>query len=148
MHVWPVPRLPGQAFFKETIMLRNILCISAGASIGAVLRWVLALAFNSAIPLIPLGTLVANLAGGYIMGVMLAVVAFYPQVPLEAKLFAITGFLGALTTFSAFSGEVVVLIQQRHIFAATMTIILHVAGSLAMTGLGIVTGMFFLLRGQ
>lgn len=124
-------------------MVTNVLCISAGASIGALLRWVLGMAFNGALPLIPLGTLLANLAGGYCIGVMLAVVAFFPQFPVEARLFIITGFLGALTTFSTFSGEVVLLIQERHMFAAFAAVILHVLGSLVMTGLGMATVMLF-----
>ncbi len=59
-------------------MLQNVLCISAGASLGALLRWILGLAFNGVMPLMPLGTLLANLAGGYCIGVMLGVVAFFP----------------------------------------------------------------------
>lgn len=117
----------------------SILCIVAGAGAGAVTRWVLALACNGLAPLIPMGTLFANLAGGYAIGVMLGVVAFFPQFPEGARLFIITGFLGSLTTFSTFSGEVVLLIQQRHIFAAASTVVLHVGGSLVMTGLGIAT---------
>ena len=124
-------------------MLQNILCICAGAGIGAVLRWLLGLACNGLVPLIPLGTLLANLAGGYLIGVMLGVVAFFPQFPDAARLFIITGFLGALTTFSTFSGEVVLLIQERHIFAAVSLVGLHVLGSLAMTALGIATTTFF-----
>lgn len=124
-------------------MLQNILCISAGASIGAVVRWLLGLAFNAALPLLPLGTLIANLAGGYLIGVMLGVVAFFPQFPDGARLFVITGFLGALTTFSTFSGEVALLIQGRHILAAVSLVGLHVLGSLAMTGLGIATVTLF-----
>ena len=124
-------------------MLQNILCISAGASIGAVVRWTLGLAFNATLPLLPLGTLLANLAGGYLIGVMLGVVAFFPQFPDAARLCIITGFLGALTTFSTFSGEVVLLIQERHILAAVALVGLHVLGSLAMTGLGIATTTLF-----
>ncbi|SBW09708.1 Protein CrcB homolog [uncultured delta proteobacterium] len=124
-------------------MLQNILCISAGASIGAVMRWLLGLAFNAVLPLLPLGTLIANLTGGYLIGVMLGVVAFFPQFPDGARLFVITGFLGALTTFSTFSGEVVLLIQGRHIVAAVFLVGLHVLGSLAMTGLGIATVTLF-----
>ena len=124
-------------------MLQNILCICAGASIGAVVRWFLGLAFNAAMPLLPLGTLLANLSGGYLIGIMLGVVAFYPQFPDAARLFIITGFLGALTTFSTFSGEVVLLIQARHILAALALVGLHVFGSLAMTGLGIATTVLF-----
>lgn len=124
-------------------MLQNILCISAGASIGAVVRWMLGLTFNAVLPLLPLGTLLANLAGGYLIGVMLGVVAFFPQFPDSLRLFIITGFLGALTTFSTFSGEVALLIQGRHIFAAVSLAGMHVLGSLAMTGLGIATVTLF-----
>ena len=125
-------------------MLQNVLCISVGASLGAVLRWLLGLAFNGIVPLVPLGTLLANLSGGYCIGIMLGVMAFFPQFPDAARLFIITGFLGALTTFSPFSAEVVVLIQQRHLFAALCVVGLHVLGSLAMTGFGIATTYLFL----
>ena len=120
-------------------MLQKILYISAGASIGAVLRWLLGLALNTVMPLIPLGTLLANLIGGYFIGVMLGLIALFPQFPAGARLFIITGFLGALTTFSSFSGEVVFLIQNRHIVAAVGLVGLHVMGSLVLTVLGILT---------
>ena len=128
-------------------MLQNVLCISLGASLGALLRWVTGLAFNGLVPLIPLGTLLANLTGGYCIGVMLGVIAVCPQFPEAMRLFIITGFLGALTTFSTFSGEVVLLIQQRHILAALVLIALHLLGSLAMTGFGIATSMLFVRAG-
>lgn len=121
----------------------KIAYIAAGASLGAVLRWILGLAFNGVMPLLPMGTLLANLAGGYCIGVMLGVVALFPQFPDGARLFIITGFLGALTTFSTFSGEVTLLIQQRHVFAAVFLVGLHVLGSLALTGVGIATAMLF-----
>lgn len=124
-------------------MLRSIACIAAGASVGAILRWVLGIAFNGLFPLIPMGTLLANLAGGYLIGAMLGIVAFFPQFPGEARLLIITGFLGSLTTFSTFSGEVVLLIQKRHLLAAGTTVVLHVLGSLAMTCFGIATCVFF-----
>ncbi|MDL2209766.1 fluoride efflux transporter CrcB [Desulfovibrio sp. OttesenSCG-928-O18] len=124
-------------------MLKSIACIAAGATVGATSRWLLGLAFNGLLPLIPMGTLFANLAGGYLIGVMLGIVAFFPQFPGEARLFIITGFLGSLTTFSTFSGEVILLIQERHLLAAGLTVALHLLGSLVMTGLGIATCMFF-----
>lgn len=124
-------------------MAHNILYIAAGASVGAVVRWFLGLTFNGLVPLLPMGTLFANLAGGYLIGVMLGVVALFPQFPDAARLFIITGFLGALTTFSTFSGEVVLLIQERHILAATTLAGLHFFGSLALTACGIATVVFF-----
>ena len=124
-------------------MAHNILYIAAGASAGAVVRWFLGLAFNGLVPLLPMGTLFANLAGGYLIGVMLGVVALFPQFPDAARLFLITGFLGALTTFSTFSGEVVLLIQERHILAAVTLAGLHLFGSLALTACGIATAVFF-----
>ena len=120
-------------------MVQNIFYIGAGAGLGAVLRWFLGLALNAALPLFPLGTLVANLIGGYLIGVMLGLVTLFPQFPAGARLFLITGFLGGLTTFSAFSGEVVLLLQDRHLLAALALVGMHVLGSLAMTALGIVT---------
>ena len=125
------------------VMLQHVVYISAGAAVGAVLRWVLGLAFNGVLPLLPLGTLLANLSGGYLIGIMLGVVAFFPQFPAGANLFIITGFLGSLTTFSTFSGEVALLIQQRCLVAALFAVGLHVGGSLLMTGLGIASVTFF-----
>lgn len=124
-------------------MVYNILYIAAGASVGAVTRWFLGLALNGLVPLLPMGTLIANLTGGYLIGVMLGIVAMFPQFPDAARLFIITGFLGALTTFSTFSGEVVLLIQERHILAATTLAGMHLFGSLVLTACGIATVIFF-----
>ena len=81
-------------------MIQSILAISVGASLGAVLRWFLGLALNAAFPLIPLGTLTANLVGGYLIGLALAIFATHPTISPELRLLIITGFLGGLTTFS------------------------------------------------
>ncbi len=124
-------------------MVLHVVCISAGASLGALLRWVLGRALNGMVPLLPMGTLLVNLAGAYCLGVMLGIVAFFPQFPDNARLFVITGFLGALTTFSTFSGEVVLLLQERHFLAATALVAMHLAGSFTLTGLGIATASLF-----
>ncbi|MEZ5603757.1 MAG: fluoride efflux transporter CrcB [Burkholderiaceae bacterium] len=118
-------------------MLASILAISAGASAGAVLRWLLGMSLNSMFPAIPPGTLAANLIGGYLIGVAMAVFADHPGLPPEWRLLVVTGFLGGLTTFSTFSAEVTTLIQQGRLLWASAAIGMHVAGSLALTLLGL-----------
>jgi len=125
-------------------MLTSLLAISVGASIGAIFRWLLGLALDSIFPPIPMGTLVSNLVGGYCIGLCMSFFAFFPAIAPEWRLFAITGFLGALTTFSTFSAEVVTLTQQGRFVMAAVAASLHLFGSLAMTFLGIVS--FALLR--
>ncbi|WP_103967618.1 fluoride efflux transporter CrcB [Nitrosomonas ureae] len=120
-------------------MFNSILAICIGASFGAVLRWLLGMSLNALFPAIPLGTLAANLIGGYLIGVALAIFANHPGFAPEWRLFVITGFLGGLTTFSTFSAEVTVLIQEGRIFWATGAISAHVIGSLVMTMLGLAT---------
>jgi CrcB protein len=120
-------------------MLHSILAISAGASAGAVLRWLLGRSLNTLFPAIPPGTLAANLIGGYLIGIAIAVFTGLPNLSPEWRLLIITGFLGGLTTFSTFSAEVVTLLQQGRLLWAGAAISLHVAGSLAMTILGLAT---------
>lgn len=117
-------------------MLNSILAISLGASMGAVLRWLLGLSLNSLFPTIPLGTLTANLLGGYLIGLAVALFAGHPSLAPEWRLLIITGFLGGLTTFSTFSAEVTALLQEGRLFWAGMAISAHVLGSLTMTILG------------
>lgn len=87
-------------------MLASILAISAGASAGALTRWLLGVSLNAMFPAIPPGTLLANLIGGYLVGVAMAVFAEFPGLAPEWRLLVFTGFLGGLTTFSTFSAEV------------------------------------------
>jgi fluoride exporter len=117
-------------------MLNSILAISAGASLGAVLRWFLGTGLNALFPAIPLGTLAANLIGGYLIGLAIAVFGQHAGLAPEWRLFVITGFLGGLTTFSTFSAEVTALLQQGRLLWAGAAIAVHVLGSLAMTLLG------------
>jgi fluoride exporter len=116
-----------------------VLAISAGASLGALLRWVLAIRLNPLFPSLPLGTLAANLVGGYLIGWLVAFFAARPDISPEMRLLTITGFCGGLTTFSTFSAEVVALLQKGELGAGSLTIVAHVAGSLFMTLLGIAT---------
>ena len=93
------------------MLLSSIFVISLGASCGAVTRWLLGTSLNAIFPTIPPGTAAANLIGGYLIGVALAVFANHPGIAPEWRLLVITGFLGGMTTFSTFSAEVVTLIQ-------------------------------------
>jgi CrcB protein len=124
---------------KISNMLNSILVISLGASVGAVMRWLLGLSLNHVFTHIPAGTLAANLVGGYLIGVALAFFTEHTGLPPEWRLLVITGFLGGLTTFSTFSAEVTTLIQQGRLAWAMAAISVHVFGSLAMTALGLAT---------
>lgn len=117
----------------------SLLAIGGGAILGAWLRWGLGIWLNPLLPTMPLGTLAANLIGGYLVGAAVMVFHINVDLPAEFRLFLITGFLGALTTFSTFSAEVVALIQRADYGWAFATASLHLFGSLLMTGLGIVT---------
>lgn len=118
-------------------MFHSLLAISAGASLGAVLRWLLGSSLNALFPAIPLGTLVANLVGGYLIGLAIAFFSQHAGLAPEWRLFVITGFLGGLTTFSTFSAEVTTLLQSGRLTMAVAAIAVHVLGSLAMTLLGL-----------
>ena len=119
--------------------IASVISICAGASLGALLRWLLAGRFNPLFPALPMGTLAANLLGGYLVGVAVAVFATAPQLPPQYRLFVVTGFLGGLTTFSTFSAEVVTQLQQGHTAWALATAFAHLLGSFALTALGIAT---------
>ena len=117
----------------------GLLVIGIGASLGAWMRWVLGLWLNPLFPSVPMGTLAANLVGGYLVGAAVTVFHLNVELSPELRLFLITGFLGGLTTFSTFSAEVVALIQRAEWGWAAGAIGLHVGGSLLMTLLGIWT---------
>ncbi|QTR52648.1 fluoride efflux transporter CrcB [Thiothrix unzii] len=120
-------------------MIKPILAIAFGAGCGAVLRWGLGLKLNALFPAIPVGTLAANLLGGYIVGLAVAYFAQMPGLSPEWRLLIITGFCGGLTTFSTFSVEIVTLLQQGRMLVAMSAIGIHVMGSLLMTLAGIAT---------
>lgn len=124
--------------------ISGIVAVSCGAALGALLRWSLGNALNPIFPTLPLGTLAANLLGGYLVGVAVAYFAENTAFPPEARLFVITGFMGGLTTFSTFSAEVINLISKTEYLWALAAAGGHLLGSLCMTALGIFT--FGLLR--
>ena len=120
-----------------------VLAISAGASLGALARWGLGLWLTPG-GVIPWGTLAANLVGGYLIGVCLAVFQALPNLDPTWRLLLVSGFLGGLTTFSSFSAEVVTLLQQTRYALAFGTAMLHVAGSLLLTIAGYHSALWFL----
>ena len=124
-------------------MWKSIVAIAIGAALGALLRWHLGNRLNALFPAIPPGTLAANLIGAYVIGLAMACFASYPAIAPEWRLLIVTGFCGGLTTFSTFSGEVTVLLQQGQLLLAAGAAAGHVAGSVLMTfaGIGTVYGV-------
>lgn len=119
--------------------LWSVLAISAGASLGALLRWLLGIRLNPLLPALPLGTLAANLVGGYLVGLVLGWLQQHPELSPQLRLFLVTGFLGGLTTFSTYSAEVVGKLQQGEVFSAIVVAVTHLVGSLLLTALGFAT---------
>lgn len=117
-------------------MYKSLLAVIIGGSLGCTLRWVLGLKLNGVFTNLPLGTLLVNLLGGFIIGGALAFFMKMPNLDPTCRLFVTTGFCGGLTTFSAFSAEVVFLMQEGRVVWAATTILAHVAGSLLMTFAG------------
>jgi len=115
-----------------------VICL--GACVGALARWRLSVWLNAAHPWVPLGTLAANLVGGLMVGVAMAAVEAHPDIDPAWRLAVVTGFLGALTTFSTFSAETVALLQMGRPGSALGLSALHLIGSLAMTWLGLAAG--------
>jgi CrcB protein len=118
-------------------MIYAFLAIGLGAAIGAWLRWGLGLWFNPVVAELPLGTLAANLIGGYLVGFAVAFFMQHPGLSPEWRLFIITGFLGGLTTFSTFSAETVTLLMRGQYLWGSTIIVAHLGGSLLMTVIGI-----------
>ncbi|MEY3123501.1 MAG: hypothetical protein RLZZ573_21 [Pseudomonadota bacterium] len=124
-----------------------VLAICIGASAGALARWQLGLWLNplaASGALMPMGTLAANLVGGYLVGVCVAVFQALPQLDPVWRLALVTGFLGALTTFSSFSAEVVAMLTHQRYAMAVATAGVHLFGSLLLTIAGIRTATYFI----
>ena len=118
-------------------MFQSIFLVSAGAAIGASLRWGLGLWLNSLFSSLAFGTLVANFIGCFLMGILVAVFWMFPQFSPEWRLFLVTGFLGALTTFSSFLGEVIELFFKEEWGNGLFVLVSHLVGCLIFTVLGI-----------
>jgi CrcB protein len=123
------------------------LAVFGGAGLGACLRWALSIKLNPLFPTLPLGTLAANLIGGYFVGVAVAYFSYNASVAPEVRLLIITGFMGGLTTFSTFSAETMtLLVRGQYAWASALTT-LHLGGSLVLTWLGILTIKWLVVRG-
>ena len=117
----------------------GFIAVGVGAALGAWARWLLGLALNPLLVMLPLGTLAANLVGGYLVGVAVGVFHLNSGLPPSLKLLVITGFLGGLTTFSTFSAEVVERLLAHQFGWALGLAAAHLAGSLLMTYLGLLS---------
>ncbi len=121
----------------------SVLAICVGACLGALSRWGLGLWLNPG-AVLPYGTLAANLIGGYLVGVCVAIFQAMPELDPVCRLALVTGFLGALTTFSSFSAEVVGMLMQQRYVLALGTATLHLFGSLLLTVIGIWSANFLI----
>jgi fluoride exporter len=121
-----------------------VLAICIGACVGALTRWQLSIWLNTQEAVLPWGTLTANLIGGYLVGCCVAFFQAQPDLDPAWRLLLVTGFLGALTTFSSFSAEVVAMLSQGRLGLALATSALHLIGSLLMTLVGLKTVALFL----
>jgi fluoride exporter len=120
-------------------MVQGFIAVGIGATLGAWLRWWLGNWFNASTPNLPAGTLIANLAGGYLIGIAVQYFSTRSGLPPELRLFCVTGFLGALTTFSTFSAEAVGLLSRGELGWAFAHSAIHLFGSLIATFAGIAT---------
>lgn len=116
--------------------LSALAAVAAGAVLGAWLRWLLTVKLNPALPFLPMGTLIANIGGGLAIGIALAWLTTQPGLHPNVRLFVITGFLGALTTFSTFSAESLELLMAGRYGWALAHAALHLFGSLAAAAAG------------
>jgi CrcB protein len=119
-----------------------VIAVGVGAAFGACVRWMLGLWLNPIVASLPLGTLIANLGGGYVIGICVGFFSANPQLSPEWKLLIVTGFLGGLTTFSTFSAEAMNLLQKGDWMWALGHSALHLIGSIACCFAGFASWRF------
>ena len=119
--------------------MKNFLYVGLAAAIGAWSRWGIGILLNTMHPIFPLGTLTVNLIGGYLMGISMGAFELFSELSPDLKLIINIGFLGGLTTFSAFAAEVFQLLQKNEFVASLTLVALHVIGSILMAYLGWLT---------
>ncbi|MEY3932517.1 MAG: putative fluoride ion transporter CrcB [Pseudomonadota bacterium] len=116
--------------------MKNFLYIGFAAALGAWSRWGIGILLNTLHPIYPMGTLTVNLAGAYLMGISMGAFELFSDLSPDLKLIINIGFLGGLTTFSAFTAEIFQLLQKNELVASLTLIALHVVGSVLMAYLG------------
>jgi fluoride exporter len=126
----------------QSVTSLGIVAVGVGAAIGAWTRWGLSIGLNHLWPNFPLGTFVANAAGGLLVGFAVGFLDSQPSLDPHWRLLIITGCLGGLTTFSTFSLEVVQLLERGQWGFALLLAAAHLSVSLCLTGAG-----FWLARG-
>lgn len=119
------------------MMINGLVAVGTGAALGAWARWGLSAWLNTRFTLFPLGTFVANAVGGFLVGLAVACFVRHPQLSPAWRLFAVTGFLGGLTTFSTYSAEVISLIERNEMMWALAVAAAHLLVSLLLTAAGI-----------
>ena len=117
----------------------GFLAVGIGGALGCWMRWLLGIALNPLFSNMLIGTLAANLTGGFLIGLAAEYFMHHDSLPPELRLFVIVGFLGGLTTFSSFSSEAVELMLSRELGWAFVLVATHLLGSLMMTWLGILS---------
>jgi CrcB protein len=119
------------------VSFSGLIAVGGGAAAGAWLRWWLGMLLNPIFPTLPLGTLAANLVGGWLMGLAIGFMSHFESLPPEMRLLLTTGFLGVLTNFSTFSAETATLISRQQYGWTAAIVAMHVIGSVMMTLVGI-----------
>ncbi|WP_426818308.1 fluoride efflux transporter CrcB [Winslowiella sp. 2C04] len=122
-------------------MIKSLLAVVVGGSVGCVIRWLISVRFNPLFPNLPPGTLIVNLVGGFIIGMALAYFIKNPQLDPAWKLLIVTGLCGGMTTFSSFSAEIMTLLQSGNYLWAMLSVMTHVIGSvlMAFAGFAVIT---------
>jgi len=123
------------------MMIKSLLAVVVGGSVGCVIRWLISVRFNPLFPNLPPGTLIVNLVGGFIIGMALAYFIKNPQLDPAWKLLIVTGLCGGMTTFSSFSAEIMTLLQSGNYLWAMLSVMTHVIGSvlMAFAGFAVIT---------